>query len=147
MNTIADWMKNSGFQIFIEKTVVVLICRKRIRNHEDPRITIGKMVLDVRKDHKILGLTLNNRLSWKKHIDETRAKAMKRLNISKSLTRTKWEADQGTLLRVHERMILSALEYRSVAYGSARHSVMTYCIESFFSVEQRIFCVNLVLKT
>jgi DNA-binding transcriptional MocR family regulator len=34
--------------------------------------------LDVSKDHK----------SWKKHIDETRAKATKRLNILKSLEGT-----------------------------------------------------------
>jgi hypothetical protein len=98
----------------------VHICTKKIRNHEDPRITLENRVLDVRKDHKILGFTLDDRLSWNKHIDETMAKTTKRLNILKSRARTKWEADQGTLLRVLERMILSALEYESVAYGSAR---------------------------
>jgi hypothetical protein len=70
-----------------------------------------------------LGPTLDNRLNWKKHIDETRAKATKILEILKILMAgTKWAANEGTLLRVHEMMILSALEYRSVAYESARQS-------------------------
>jgi hypothetical protein len=108
------------------KTVVMHICRKRIRNHEDSLIKLGNRVLDVRKDHKILGLTQDNRISWKKHMDETIFKASKRLNILKSLAETKWGADQGTLLGVHEMMILSALEY-----GGDPQQRTTYCIGSF----------------
>jgi hypothetical protein len=31
-----------------------------------------------------------------------------------------WGADQGMLLRVHEMIILSAVDFGSAAYGSAR---------------------------
>jgi hypothetical protein len=34
----------------------------------------------------------------------------------------KWGADQGMLLRLHEMMILSALEYGSASYGSASNA-------------------------
>jgi hypothetical protein len=34
----------------------------------------------------------------------------------------KWGADQGMLLRVHEIMVLSALEYGSAAHGSASNA-------------------------
>jgi exonuclease V gamma subunit len=74
-----------------------------------------------------LGPTLDNRLNWKKHIDETRAKATKILEILKILMAgTKWAANEGTLLRVHEMMILSALEY-----GGDPQQRTTYCIGSF----------------
>jgi hypothetical protein len=62
------------------------------------RIKIGNSrVLDVRRDHK----------KWP------------HTGLSAG---TKWGAVQGTLLRVHEIMILSSLAYWSVAYGSARQS-------------------------
>jgi hypothetical protein len=61
-----------------------------------PRKTLGNRVLDVRKDHIIFGLTLENRTSWKKHKNETRAKT--KIGI--------------------KMMIPSALKYESVIYGS-----------------------------
>jgi hypothetical protein len=41
------------------------------------------------------------------------------MNVLRSLAGTNWGADQGMLLRIHEMFILSALEYGSIAYGSA----------------------------
>jgi hypothetical protein len=64
---------------------------------------------------------------------------MKRLNILKTLAETKWGADQFTLLRVHEMMILSALVYGSAAYGSARRSKLKR-VEVRGDPQQRIAC-------
>jgi hypothetical protein len=64
---------------------------------------------------------LANRLTWKTHIDEVRANAYKRMNLLKYLAGMKGEADQGMLLKVHEMIVLSALEFSSAAYGAARH--------------------------
>jgi hypothetical protein len=58
--------------------------------------------------------------TWKTHIDEVRAKASKRMNLLKCLAGMNWGADQGMLLRVHEMIILSAVDFGSAAYGSAR---------------------------
>jgi hypothetical protein len=53
-----------------------------------------------------------NRLTWKAHITEAKAKAAKRINVLKSLAETNSGADQGMF-------ILSELEYSSIAFGSA----------------------------
>jgi hypothetical protein len=52
-----------------------------------------------------------------------RTKTLLRLNVLKSLAGMKWTADQGMLVKVHEMLVLSALEYGSVAYGSARDGI------------------------
>jgi hypothetical protein len=47
----------------------------------------------VKNTHKILGITFDNRLTWKAHITE--AKAAKRMNVLRSLAGTNWGADQS----------------------------------------------------
>jgi hypothetical protein len=89
-----------------QKTVTMHISRKRIHNHSDPEIRLNGHRLEIKNTHKILGLTFENRLTWKTHIDEVKANASKRMNL------------QGMLLRAHEMMVLS--EFGSAAYGSAR---------------------------
>jgi hypothetical protein len=42
------------------------------------------------------------------------------MNLLKCLAGMNWGADQGILLKVHEMMLLSALEFGSSAYGSSR---------------------------
>jgi hypothetical protein len=83
----------------------------------DPQIRLNGQSLKVKNTHKILGITFENRLTWKAHITE--AKSAKRINLLRSLTGTNWGADQGMLLWIHEMFILSALENGSTAYGSA----------------------------
>jgi hypothetical protein len=53
------------------------------------------------------------------HIKDVKARAMKNLNIIKSLAHKKWGADQQTLLRIHQMIIFSTLRYGDAAYGSA----------------------------
>jgi hypothetical protein len=108
-----DWAiyTSEGFRISVEKTIAMHICRKRNHDHSDPQIRLNGQILEVKNTHKILGITFDNRLTWKAHITE--AKAAKRMNVLISLAETNWGADQGMLLRIHEMFILSALEYSS----------------------------------
>jgi hypothetical protein len=78
----------------------------------------------VKDTHKILGLTFDSRLTWKAHINETRAKVFRRINLLKCLARMKWGAEQGMLIWLHEIMVLSVLEYGSAAYGSASNTYL-----------------------
>jgi hypothetical protein len=61
----------------------------------------------------------NQRLNWKEHIKDVKARAMKKLNINKSLAHKKWGAHQQTLLRIHKMIILPTLRYGDAAYVSA----------------------------
>jgi hypothetical protein len=51
------------------------ICRKRTHNHRHPEILLNGRLLEIKDTHKILGLTFDLRLTWKAHINETKAKA------------------------------------------------------------------------
>jgi hypothetical protein len=90
-------------------------------SHTDPVLRLKGQRLEISNTHKILGLTFDiSHLIWKTHIDKVRTKTLKRLNVLKNLARMEWGAYQEMLLRVHEMLVLSALEYGNVIYGSAR---------------------------
>jgi hypothetical protein len=98
------------------------ICRKRTHNHQDPEFQLNRRRLEIKDTHKILGLPFDSRHTWKAHINETRTKAFRRQNLLKCLAGMKWGAVQGMLLRVHQTIVLSALEYGSAAYGSTSNA-------------------------
>jgi ribonuclease HI len=124
LNRVSEWCGANGFKISQEKTKAMHICRLRSRpeNHSDPTIRLNGQTLEVVNTHKILGLTLDSQLTWRPHIENLKAKCSKRLNILKHLAGTQWGADQSTLIRVHKMLVLSAMEFGSAAYGSARNT-------------------------
>jgi hypothetical protein len=115
---VAKWTRQKGFKISPEKTVCMHICRKRTHN----QIQLNGRRLEINDTHKILGLTFDSRFTWKTHINETKAKSFIRINLLKCQAGMKWGADLEMLLRLHEMMVLSALEYGSAAYGSASNA-------------------------
>jgi hypothetical protein len=68
-------------------------------------------VIEQVNTNKILSLTFDSKLTWNKHIEETKAKGMQKLNIIRYLAGTTWVADQKILLNAYK-----AIE---TAYGSA----------------------------
>jgi hypothetical protein len=140
LNNLSKWTRRKGFTITLEKMIAMHICRKRNHDHSDPQIRLNGQILEVKNTHKILGITFDNRLTWKAHIIEAKAKAAKRMNVLRSLAGTNWGADQGMLLRIHEMLILSAL----LAYGSPTGEQLKR-LESKHNRELRIalgtFCV------
>jgi hypothetical protein len=61
------------------------------------------------RQHRILSVIFDERANWRAHIFDAKARALKKLNIIKSLSHTSWGSDQLT--------ILPTIRYGEVAYG------------------------------
>jgi hypothetical protein len=70
-------------------------------------------MLEMVGHHRILGLTVDERLYWKEHLKTVQACTNKKLNLPKNLTHKEWVGDQKTLLRVriHQMVVLSTLRW------------------------------------
>ena len=53
-------------------------------------------IISSKESTHFLGMTLDCRLNWEKHINKLRAKAEKVLNTTKVVAGKKWEGDQKT---------------------------------------------------
>jgi hypothetical protein len=69
-------------------------------------------------------MIFDDKLQWGKHVEHVKARAIKRLNLLKCLSGLRWGADQDVLLKIHQALILSVIEYGAAAYGSARKSIL-----------------------
>jgi hypothetical protein len=96
-NSFTRWASNKGFKISPEKTKTMLIHRRRPRNEGNTifklRVLIGTEKVEKVKKHRILGLKFDQRLNWKEHLKDVKARATTKLNLLKSLSRTSWDSE------------------------------------------------------
>jgi hypothetical protein len=76
------------------------------------------------KHHRILGLVIDKRMSWNKHIQDAKERAGKKPNLTECLSHTSSGADQKKLLKIHQMNIPSTLRDGETAYGSAPKAVL-----------------------
>jgi hypothetical protein len=60
------------------------------------KIRIGTEKIVMVKHHRILGLVIDERMNWNKHIQDAKEKVGKKLNLTKWLSHTSWRADLKT---------------------------------------------------
>lgn len=73
----------------------------------------------VKEEAKILGVTFDRKLNWRKHIEETDTKCMKSINILRLLSGSKWGAHPIQMMRVYYGLIRSNIDYGAELYESA----------------------------
>ena len=65
---------------------------------------------------KILGLSLDSKLTYNKHIEITTTKARKTIHILKALTSTTWGKQKETILATYKDITRPILEYVSTIW-------------------------------
>jgi hypothetical protein len=80
---VIKWTNENGFRISAEKTKSMLIHRRNRVLERRPRIInwINNVDIEMTNHHRILGLIFGQRLNWRDHIKDVKARAMKKMNI------------------------------------------------------------------
>lgn len=121
--TLTRAAENLGFRFSPSKTQAIHFCRLR-KPHDLPPLLIHGNQIEFKSQVKLLGITFDEKLRWHPHITEISAKCKAVLNIMRCTTGLTWGAERETLLRIYRALILSKIDYCSVAYGSARHTAL-----------------------
>ena len=74
-------------------------------------LTINNKALPMATPPKVLGLTLDPKLTYSTHIHNISVQAHKPLQIIKALTATGWGKQKETLMAIYKAVMRSALEY------------------------------------
>ena len=58
-------------------------------------------------------------LSWNVHINKTKAKCIKNMNLLKAVLSEEWGADTEVLMRIYRAVIRSKIDYGCLVYEAA----------------------------
>ena len=116
---LESWCQKTGFQFSTEKTVSIHICRKHHCPKSAPHLTLFNQPIRNEDKVKYLGLTFDNSLTWKPHINNLRRSCIKKLDLFKHLTSKRWGADRKSLLRLYIMLIKPKIDYGSEVYSAA----------------------------
>jgi len=119
LDNINKWCEKWGFLISPTKTVCMIFSKYR---SSDIVLKIGNTLLSVVKQTKFLGMILDPKLTWLKHIQYVQTKCNKVINCMRLLTGTKWGANSLTLRNIYITMIRSKIDYGCEAYNSASYT-------------------------
>ena len=129
MQTILDiiykWAASLGIKISVGKTEVVMYNREKLPDESVPKLKVGDQTLDFKSHGKFLGMTLDSKLTWKKHIDQLIERCKKDLNLMRYLSGTSFGADKVTLIKIYKSLIRSKIDYGCQAYASASQSQLS----------------------
>lgn len=119
LKQIELWCKRTGFKMSVSKTVAMHICTKRFHKRQQPPLKYGDKTVEFVTAHKVLGVWLDSRLSFKQHVAIVRTEGRKVLNLFKCLGNRDFGADRSLMLRILQVVLLPKLLYGSPITSAA----------------------------
>lgn len=114
------WVDERGFLLSFDKTAAMIITRHRLQCPE--HIITGTYKIQIVDQYKYLGMVIDRKLLWTKHVQYAVKKCEKGINVLKNVTHTKWGADVDTALLFYRGYIRSILDYGCIFYGSTSNT-------------------------
>ena len=102
LQDILKWTKDNDLLLNTDKTTCTLLTPDPAEYNTQLGLQIDNTTLPMTTHTKILGLTLDPKLTYNRHIDLAATKARKTINILKVLTSTKWGKRKDTILATYK---------------------------------------------
>ena len=128
---ISVWSRNNMFLLNREKTKDLVISYSRSPPHFLP-ITMDGGLIEVTEKAKLLGVTINNRLTWNDHIDNLVKKARRKLYVLVQLKRA--QVSTQDLVAYYCACVRSSLDYACPVF---HFSLPQYLHAELESVQRR----------
>lgn len=107
---LTPWLAGVGLSISPGKSHLTIFSKTN-ESFENCSIEIEDTIVTAQTDLTYLGIILDRKLSWQKHINEISRKAMKTINLIKSMSRISWGANPSSLLTVFKGLSRAHLEW------------------------------------
>ncbi|KAB0790126.1 hypothetical protein PPYR_15554 [Photinus pyralis] len=136
INKVTEEAESRGFTFSGMKTRCLHFCRLR-HKHEVPTLYLNETPIPNTQEIKFLGIILDSKLTWAKHINHLITKCKIIINRIRVIGSYTWGADRETLSKVINAFIGSRLQYGAEVYTNASKTYMNK-IESVWNSALRI---------
>ena len=128
---VSNWSAENLFQLNLEKTKELTITFHRSPEHFDP-VTVDGIQIQETTSSKLLGLIINNTLTWNDHVDSLIKKAARKIYFLVQLKRARVPAED--LVAYYCACIRSSLDYACPVF---HYSLPQYLQSELESVQKR----------
>ena len=122
LNILEGWCRRWRVRLNGEKSNLLFISRTRDKDDENYSLHLFDDIVRPVESAKFLGVTIDSKLSFKKHFESICNRASKRLNVLKVLSNAGVEAP--ILIRLYKCYILSLFEYGCPSFVAASKEQM-----------------------
>lgn len=120
LKVIKNWLLEMGLTMSEEKSAVMCFTRHRLNC--PPNITIQDITIPLVNQYKYLGMILDPKLLWTRHIEYVKTRCEKGINILRCVSKRSWGADPSTALLFYRSFIRSTIDYGCLLYGSSSNT-------------------------
>ena len=113
LQNINDWLKTNKLSLNINKSKYIIFHTPQ-RKVKQFQIKIDDVIIQRVYEFSFLGLTINENLNWKGHIEKIANKISKSMGI---LNRLKYFLPQSAKIQIYNSLILSHLNFCIMAWG------------------------------
>ena len=116
---VNNWLKLNRLSLNIKKTKAMLFHTQN-KVIEPPLLKLDNTIIDFVKEFNFLGITIDNNITWKPHLNKIRNKLCK---FNAILNKLKHELPKSTLLTLYNSMFSPHLSYGILLWGAHADSL------------------------
>ena len=136
INIAANWALEQELQFSSKKTKIVLFTHKR--NPDLDSLSVNGSKLELPKEARLLGVTLDSKLTWKPHIIPITRKATTALLQCKQIVGKTWGIKPSMMKCIYTAMIRPSMSFACVSWAGGVNK--KYLVRKL-TKEQRLACL------
>lgn len=134
VNAVVKWAHSVGFSISGEKSRLLHCCNLQRHKGKRKPLTISDQTVKQVNCARILGVQLDNKLSFEKHIASSKKDATSRLRILKIIGERSKICNRRTITTVGKALVLSKLTYGIELFSRAKWSTIEKMAPNYNSI-------------
>lgn len=129
INKLEVWCRITGFEFNATKTKCIKFYHNRLEANPLPSLTLFNKTLKFYDQVKYLGVTFDNKLTFKNHINEIKSRTRKQISLMKCINHHKWGADYATLMKIYHAKVRAIIDYAAPVYNSSSSKSLLKSLE------------------
>ena len=117
VNNIDQWTKEWGLILNTKKTCATVFSLSTKK--EKVSIQLQESTIPQVENPPFLGVTLDQRLTWRQHIDSMEERSIRKLALMKKLAGTTWGSNLKVLKQLYTGSVRPVMEYATTSWGTA----------------------------
>ena len=115
LNNVANWCKGNKLSINVKKTKSMLIGTKSMVKKQNilPKLQIQNVAIDYVFQYKYLGVTIDERLSFRAHLNNTIKLVAHKISV---LNKIRFYITDDAAIKIYKTMILPYLDYGDIFF-------------------------------